>query len=789
MKKYIRWSSKLLFTAILFILIFNPRLLGIQKQLIPVTPLSLWQEIKGIDVSVFWKWFLIAMAIQASGFLANVVRWNLLLKGQAIGLPFSHLLGSFLVARFFGIFLPGTIGLDGYRLYDVARHTGKLVESTTVILIEKLTGFIALTFLLFITLPLGMRFLKVNLIILVAILLVLGIFIVVSFLLLFNPRIIQIVFAIIPIPMRTKIQGKLDKIALAVTAYGGQAALLMRALACGFLVHLCTTLMYFATAMSIKTANIHILDILFASPIMIYGTVLGPSIGGEGIREAVFALLLGNMAGPAKAILFAHLGFWVGGILSLAGGVIFMIRPAEYRPQVKEMKEVLKASQQRIAVRQMPPEEIQRIKENAGKSVAAGIWMGLWAGALVGLLEGLVIICSFPTLAERTVLYYGPLLYGIAGGLMGIGYGMLASIISLFRHRNVDERIWAFMFCAIFTPLAFIIARFRMVRDFLNEKPPSLVQELILFSVFAVLTVGLFLVLKQCSKTRAFRFLAKGYGLAGFWAVFICGAFLYCTAFSSGNLQSPPFAPVQPSTGKPGPNIILILIDALRANHLSCYGYTKVKSPAIDSLARDGILYTRHFAQSSWTKPQCATIFTSLYPSTHNTYLKPHVLPDSVETLAEVLQKSGYRTGAVVTNINLAPQFNFQQGFDYYCYLDPDFFFYAKDSSSRLCLYNLLRLIRERFLFKKKYVNNFYQDAVKVTARASTWLDRNKNLPFFLYLHYMEPHDPYFAHPYNGQAVARVTTPNPLPEKADMMRGLYDGEIFYCDEKIGELFR
>ena len=79
---------------------------------------------------------------------------------------------------------------------------------------------------------------------------------------------------------------------------------------------------------------------------------------------------------------------------------------------------------------------------------------------------------------------------------------------------------------------------------------------------------------------------------------------------------------------------------------------------------------------------------------------KTDLLPNEVVTVAESMKGAGYRTSGFVTNINVAPSFNFQQGFDEYRYLAPNYFFGATDSGSKLALYSGMRLVRERFLSK-----------------------------------------------------------------------------------------
>src|SRR6185369_14774689 len=122
---------------------------------------------------------------------------------------------------------------------------------------------------------------------------------------------------------------------------------------------------------------------------------------------------------------------------------------------------------------------------------------------------------------------------------------------------------------------------------------------------------------------------------------------------------------------------------------------------------------------------------------------------------------------------------NFQQGFDTYHYLAPDFFFWADEPASQLALYSGLRVVRERFLARRVNVYNYYQPAEVVTGEVKTWVDAHGKdaSPFFLFVHYMDAHDPYFVHPFNGEGYARVANPNPPPAMAEKLRSLYDSGI------------
>jgi len=247
-----------------------------------------------------------------------------------------------------------------------------------------------------------------------------------------------------------------------------------------------------------------------------------------------------------------------------------------------------------------------------------------------------------------------------------------------------------------------------------------------------------------------------------------------------------PEAPPVPASLENRPNVILIMVDTLRADHLSCYGARNVRTPAICSLARDGGDRFNAYSHASWTKPATASLLTSLVPSSHGAMSKPSALSQETQLIAEVMQDHGYATGGIVSNINLAPSFGFDQGYDEYHYLAPDYLAGSEESSSKLILYQIARSV----WFKIKpglRVGDFYQDSETVNAAAFDFLDRHAQSRFFLFLHYMDPHDPYFAHPYDGRGIARVSNQHPAPELAAEMHHLYEGEIEFLDANIAEL--
>jgi len=115
------------------------------------------------------------------------------------------------------------------------------------------------------------------------------------------------------------------------------------------------------------------------------------------------------------------------------------------------------------------------------------------------------------------------------------------------------------------------------------------------------------------------------------------------------------------------PNIVLLIIDTLPARLLGCYGAGNNPSPEIDALAREGVLFENVLAQCSWTRPSIASLLTALYPRTVGIYKERYdILSDRYLTLAEILQRNGYRTIGVTANPNINKVFGFGQGFDEY---------------------------------------------------------------------------------------------------------------------------
>ena len=167
-------------------------------------------------------------------------------------------------------------------------------------------------------------------------------------------------------------------------------------------------------------------------------------------------------------------------------------------------------------------------------------------------------------------------------------------------------------------------------------------------------------------------------------------------------------------------NVVLIVIDALRPDHLGCYGYSRNTSPHIDRLAKKGIFFKNAYAQGTYTIPSFASLFTSRYPVQHGVFNVKSKLEDSEMTMAEILRIFGYRTSAFTAGIFLNRRFNFDQGFEVY-----------KDIAVDINVdYSMPRPPKRSFRSMKPEVID--------------WIDSVIDEKFFLFLHVMEVHPPLY---------------------------------------------
>jgi arylsulfatase A-like enzyme len=223
--------------------------------------------------------------------------------------------------------------------------------------------------------------------------------------------------------------------------------------------------------------------------------------------------------------------------------------------------------------------------------------------------------------------------------------------------------------------------------------------------------------------------------------------------------------PVDPAA----PNVLLISIDTLRADHLGCYGYEAIETPTIDGLAAAGTLFEQAYSAAPFTAPSHASILTGAYPFSHGLRDNgSYVLAPEHLTLAEILASRGYRTAAFISSFVLSKKFGLAQGFQTY---DDDLKGGAEvDQFGRTATGGATQ---SRSWMGHEY-DSFERSADIANESLLPWLDAHASEPFFVWLHYYDPHLKYNP---------------PEPFKSNYSDRLYDGEIAFVDQELGAILR
>ena len=238
--------------------------------------------------------------------------------------------------------------------------------------------------------------------------------------------------------------------------------------------------------------------------------------------------------------------------------------------------------------------------------------------------------------------------------------------------------------------------------------------------------------------------------------------------------------------GSKSPSALLIIVDTLPAGHSSAYGYSRQTTPSLEALAKEGVRFEHAISASPWTLPALASILTGTLPSRHQAgiHLDPWTMDDrrlatmseNIVNLAEVFRQKGYATAGFFENPFAHPGYGLNRGFDVYDYAPGD--------------------------------NLTIRRADMVSATASRWLltRERKNQPFFMTVHYFDPHLAYdpplqfmavYVYGYQGKLTPPYDPPpeefkkmkfgeiKPSPEDRAFIQGLYDAEVAFTDSQIG----
>ena len=298
-----------------------------------------------VTMSTFLLFAGLAMAIKFVGVLSSAFAWYLLLLGQGIRYPYwQKVVTAFLIGRFIGTFLPSTIGLDGYTLYEAGRYSNQWPRVITAKGLEKFIGVTGLFLGMVVTLPFGYSVIenvmadlgKPEAATLMAggIVAVAGGISAVVIVGLVWPVLLTWALGLVGRVLPGVIRRHVENFTEAVGAYEGKIGLLMLALLSKFVTHFTTAVVYFFTALAIGVVGAEFWPVVFGSTIQILATLLSPTIAGEGAREAFQALLLKDqLGGVAPAVLSGALGFIAAEAATLWGGAFLWTRTPDWRPR------------------------------------------------------------------------------------------------------------------------------------------------------------------------------------------------------------------------------------------------------------------------------------------------------------------------------------------------------------------------------------------------------------------------------------------------------------------------
>ena len=734
------------------------------------------------DIS--WPWIAAAALAQLSAIGCSLVRWDRLLVGQGIHAPYRHLLGTFMIGRFFGAFTPGGwTGLNAYRIYDIATHTGKTARSTAAIGIEMVLGQLAFGAVVIAGSIFGLSIIGLEGVLMVDAFFV--VLITAAVVLISKPALFRLLGQFLPAQFRPKLQTAVD----AVCAYEGQGGLVWQAALLGMGTHFFNNLIYVATANALGV-QLGVGEVFFVSAMQIFSTLVPASVNGIGLREATAVALYTSVGVPTSiAFLIPTVGFSVEMAISAFGGLVFLARRDDYKVDIRV--DHADREEMRIAEHESVPAERW---PQLLRGTLIGTAAGLLAGVVVGVGEGVAVLGSGSAAPDYGVLTYGAVAYGLLCGGLGFGGGFVMALSGRLMQREAVAEPVAFArtSAALTAVIALGLGAFRVRRDvYMEELVWKSAEGLGVLLQCVLAAVVLYFVLSTLWRLLLGK--TPGSVMVKAWALPALGfvaALITVTAMPSAATSAEIAYAERPATPAQAGNVLFIVVDTLRADHLPVYGYSQGTTPNLDAFAKDAVRFNEAFSNASWTRPSFASLLSGRYPSSHNTMAKSASLPEAITTLPEAMRDAGYTTLGVVTNYNVAPFFNFHQGFDRYNYLEPTFVLGANDTAAKLLLVQFLRQKIETYNAKQNKVEpgGAYQDAVVVNREIGSLLDAApKNQPWFLFAGYMDPHDPYYPHPYDGTGYSRAAHQEPEAHEADTLRALYDGEIKYWDEHFGAL--
>jgi arylsulfatase A-like enzyme len=454
------------------------------------------------------------------------------------------------------------------------------------------------------------------------------------------------------------------------------------------------------------------------------------------------------------------------------------------------------------------------------KNLLQSVLMGACLAGWASLLEACFVFSSFPYQTDSTL--WAKLLpaYLGVGAVLGLLCALVLPLLSRKKARETQYNLHLglLILAGAITLVALIEARFGWMSPGTRTTSPS---ALLTFAAIGLAGLGIYFLLTQLAKT------ALGWMFASLCSGLVAVTGLIVLAVVAVGAHFRPVTPAQlaanASMTAPGnsPNVLFVVLDTVRPDHLGAYGYHRATSPNLDALAAEGVLFENAFSAAPWTLPSHASMFTGLHATTHGTGWEHPRLSDgradigdkisyNFHTLAEELGQRGYQTTGVSEKSWLSYDVGLTQGFEnYFDYSIPRLI-------DQLFISRLQRFGRRGPREEATYPRETDKGGARLVDTALHWLEdgrmRDTNRPFFLFMNLNEAHHPYLppkgywghflpdgfaledtlpdvlpAEPLNEHDII-LGTLELTPERKAMYQSLYDDEIRYQDMLLGRLF-
>ena len=440
--------------------------------------------------------------------------------------------------------------------------------------------------------------------------------------------------------------------------------------------------------------------------------------------------------------------------------------------------------------------------------------LAIFTGLIIGMFTGIVdIIARIIILRFEWFEFYQTLL--ISSALSITGFIIICFFIEVIKgivKLNITKKTLSLIYFGSILPLLFLFYGEIFVNlylfSFISQRylPTSLLNDPFRFT--ASLAVGLtavliYFFLLTKGKNFVFYFLsfAKREKIKNFIKnfIFILGLFIIISFFIDAYVLY--YIPSSTSDRALNgyPNILLITLDTVRADHLSLYDYYMNTSPNLENFAKDSVVFDNAVSPSSWTIPSHASIFTGKYPSNHNAIMMHQKLVDKERTLAEILKERGYNTVGFAGGAFCKAKYGMGQGF--ITYKDRLDFFEYMNTYDRFSIRPLLYMFFPNlhdFIFN----TDRERSSEEINKDVFEWFDKNGNSTFFMFINYFDAHSPYNrGDVFKERFTSETRDYSEVREMLSIKRyenvsedilnytiNLYDTEIFYLDYHLGKLF-